>query len=373
MRAYRHAVLLLAVCTWPCAVLAEGSCPGVKCSIVQSACYGAADLEPITCGLYYGCCYKKTDDLPVGDNDCRNSPCGPGCPNDVCISSGQLQQGLTVGEAPPSTRSSVALASAGILTVELAVQADSSVSYTWWNLGQASRSWQSLSGDVQATLAPAASLVGTYLFAAVRGGDGQLYLNQGSVNKASTGWQRMSFRSSTSPALTSSGRTTAIVARGTDGRVAYNSWDLGQGQGAWRDITMSTLTSGPAAAALIGSYLFVVARGADGQLYLNQGGLNRKFVGWRRMNLQTRMPASAASSGNVTVVAALDSAGNVVYTWWRLGEGARAWTVIAGSPPTDAAPTVSLVGDYAFVAVIGRDGRVHLNQGTLGQSFVGWR
>ncbi len=355
---------------------AAGQCVNVDCNSVQTICYALLDLDPVTCGVYYGCCYKKSDGLPIGDNDCRANPCGPGCPNDYCIQSGQvgpLQQGLTVGSPQITTNASPGASASGVLSVMVARRADGTVLYNWWNLGQGARGWQPLDASVRTNAAPAAALVGTYLFVIIRGQDGYLYLNQGTVNKSFVGWKRMDFQSDVAPSATASGKTTVLVARDKRGRLFYSSWELGQGASAWQEIVGDVPTVSTPAAALVGGYLFVVAKGTDGSLYLSQGGLNKKFVGWQPMGFESNVAAGATSAGETSVVVAKDSQGRVSYNWWNVGEGGKGWKSLADNVRTDMAPAASLVGDYLFVAITGRDGHIYLNQGNLGQPFVGWK
>jgi|KBSMisStaDraftv2_1062788.scaffolds.fasta_scaffold33316_2 hypothetical protein len=355
--------------------IADGKCTGVNCDAAQKICYATLDLDPISCGIYYGCCYGQPSDqpdLPHGDSECRNDPCGPGCPSDLCILSGQLQQALT-GQAQITTNVAPGACAAGVLSVLVAKGADGAVSYSWWNLGQGGHGWQQLDPTVRTNVAPAAALVGRYLWVVVRGTDGYLYLNQGTVNKPFVGWNRMNFQTDAAPGIASSGKTTVVVARDRSGRLMYNTWDLGQGGGGWTEIAADVPTVSTAAPALVGGYLFVVARGTDGNLYLNQGGLNKKFVGWRPMNFRSPAPTGATSAGTTTAVVARDTEGRVSYNWWNLGEGAKGWTALGPEVRTDVAPAASLVGDYLFVAAVTRDGLIHLNQGTLGKPFVGWK
>ncbi|SRR5713226_1589199 len=68
------------------AIIPSGGCDGVNCDAAQFFCFASLDLDPISCGLYYGCCQGQVSQAPTAD-DCRNNPCGPGCPSDLCIQS----------------------------------------------------------------------------------------------------------------------------------------------------------------------------------------------------------------------------------------------------------------------------------------------
>jgi hypothetical protein len=140
-----------------------------------------------------------------------------------------------------------------------------------------------------------------YIFAAIRGLDGTIQLNQGQVASPFVGWQSMGFKSPYSPALSSYGMTTVAVASNSAGHVFYNFWQLGKSGGGWNDLG-SSLTNSKPAAALVGSYLFVVIKGRDGQLYLNQGDLGKPFVGWHRLGFSTITAPAATSADNRAVV-----------------------------------------------------------------------
>lgn len=357
--------------------MAGGRCRvAVDCNAAQKACEFFGGQEFISCGVWYGCCEVRSPGLDPRDNlaiQCRTSPCGPGCPSDTCIGSGQL--GLTNGSVrePVTTRLALGVASFGILTVEVARKDDGSVAYNWWNLGQGSRGWQPLGNEMRTNHAPAVSLVGSYMFVVVSGIDGALYLNQGTVSKALTGWRRMNFQASSAPAISSSEATTAIVARNRQGRLYYQSWTLGQAAGAWKEIPDGARTVDAPAVALTGNYLFVVARTSDNHLMLNQGAINGKFTGWKDMGLASASAASITSSGTTTAVVARSNDGRVMYNWWRLGEAGKGWRPVDGTPGSKVSPAASLVDEYLFLVAPGDDGQIRLNQGTIGQAFAGWR
>src|SRR5262249_296537 len=84
----------LAAALWTPSASADGNgkCnPTPDSHSAQAICFATLDLDPISCGIYYGCCYGDPSP-PIGDPDCRNMPCAPGCPSDICIQSGGLTQ-----------------------------------------------------------------------------------------------------------------------------------------------------------------------------------------------------------------------------------------------------------------------------------------
>ena len=82
--------------------------------------------------------------------------------------------------------------SSGNMTAIVATSTDGRIFYNWWELGQGASKWVELDGSGRTDAAPAAAMVGNlnnYLFVAVKGLDGQLYLNQGDLGKTFVGWQ----------------------------------------------------------------------------------------------------------------------------------------------------------------------------------------
>ena len=59
--------------------------------------------------------------------------------------------------------------------------------YNWGKLGGGGSGWIDIGGQTQAS--PAAALIGTYLFVAVRGMDGNVWINQGELGKPFVGWK----------------------------------------------------------------------------------------------------------------------------------------------------------------------------------------
>ena len=179
--------------------------------------------------------------------------------------------------------------------------------------------------------------------------------------------------SDTAPALATSGVLSVLVAKRTDGTLTYTWWNLGEGSRPWSNLDPGVRTDGAPAAALVGKYLFVVIKGTDGALYLNQGNVGGSFVGWRKLGITSSSAASAASSGNTSVVAARNTFDGVSYSWWDLGGAASQWIDIPGNIKINSAPTVLLTGRHVFVVAKALDGMLYLNQGELGGNYSGWQ
>jgi hypothetical protein len=355
-------ILLQACCL---AVAFAGTCSTIDCGHVKDVCFASLDLDPVTCGLYYGCHCNSTAHTESGP--CDSEPCGAGCSSDACSYSAKLR----VGAAEITTDFGPALSSATNLTVAVAVQRDKSVVYDWWNLGQGDRGWLPLNGFSSDT--PAVALNGTYAFIISRRLDGSLFLNQGEVSGSFVGWRPMGFVAKTAPVATSSGNITAVAAIADDGSMRYSWWSLGGAASAWQTIATPTPGWSKPAIALVGNYMFVISRAPDGQLHVNQGQLGSTFVGWQRMDYVSSRTPTAAGSANTTIVVASDSQGRFAYTWWKLGSAGNGWTTLNGTIVTRGEPSVSLLGNYLFLAVTDSSGKIRINQGTLGGAFTGWQ
>jgi hypothetical protein len=178
-------------------------------------------------------------------------------------------------------------ASEGNTSVVAATSTEGRIFYNWWNLGQGGSGWIEMPGGGSTDAAPAAALVGAdndYLFAAVKGLDGNVYLNQGTLGGAFVGWRQVGFQTDAALGAASAGDTTVLVAKAADGRIFYTFWNLGQSGSGWIEMPGGGSTDAAPAAALVGAdndYLFAAVKGLDGNVYLNQGTLGGAFVGWR--------------------------------------------------------------------------------------------
>jgi hypothetical protein len=347
--------------------MAGNTCSSVNCGDVQEVCYAALDLDPVSCGLYYGC--HCNESARTSSDSCGDDPCAPGCASENCSLSAQLA--LSTGKPSIKSNTAPAVASAGVLTVLVAKEQDGSVSYNWWNAGQGARGWFSLGGMY--SLAPAVALDGNYAFVIGRGIDGTLYLNQGEISKPFVGWRTMNFSAQSSPTATASKDISVVAALDRAGHIEYTWWDLGKAGAAWKDVAAPVAGASRPAAALVDHYLFLIVRGNDDVLYLNQGELGGAFVGWQSMNFRSSRPVAAASDGQVTVVVASDPSGNFFYTWWSLGESAGEWVKLVNPVVSNSEPAISITGRNVFISVTTPDGTVRLNQGVLGGAFTGWR
>jgi hypothetical protein len=183
--------------------------------------------------------------------------------------------------------------------------------------------------------------------------------------------------SKVAPSMGASNNTVVLIK--PDDRISYTWWKLGEGLKDFSEIDGNSRSNATPAVALVGDmddYLFVVVKTIDNLLYLNQGQLGKTFVGWNSMNFQTNISPGSTSSANTTAIIAVGPAGRIFYTWWGLGEGAKAFSELDGGGHTDTTPAVTLVGNghnYLFSIIKGIDDYLYLNQGNLGNRMVGWQ
>ncbi|MBV8095776.1 MAG: hypothetical protein JO110_21615 [Acetobacteraceae bacterium] len=191
-----------------------------------------------------------------------------------------LFQGLQTTVAPAATIVNNGTWPIGAYT-PVVVAADAH-GLVYYDMGLDPNGWRELAGGGRTDAALAAALAGdSYLFVVAKGLDGQLYLNQGELGGSFTGWEGLGFSTNLAPAASSAGNTTVLVATGTDGRVYYDWWALGEGGHGLRPLDGDGRTDAAPAAALMGNnYLFILAKGLDGHIYLNQGELGGSFTGW---------------------------------------------------------------------------------------------
>ena len=272
------------------------------------------------------------------------------------------------------TRNVLSFLSENRNVVFVATDTEGRIFYNRSVFGKGGQGWRELEGGGRTDAAPAAALVGTYLFVVVKGLDGNIYLNQGELGQPFVGWETSGdFKTDVAPGACSAGDNIVFVANDTEGRIFYNWSVFGQGGQGWRELEGGGRTDAAPAAALVGTYLFVVVKGLDGNIYLNQGELGQPFVGWETSgDFKTDVAPGACSAGDNIVFVANDTEGRIFYNWSVFGQGGQGWRELEGGGRTDAAPAAALVGTYLFVVVKGLDGNIYLNQGELGQPFVGW-
>ena len=74
-------------------------CANVNCDAAWATC--VLLFNPVSCDMVKECCVDG-----YVEPDCRNNPCGPGCPNDLCITSGQYGLNNPVRVNPPPSMGS---------------------------------------------------------------------------------------------------------------------------------------------------------------------------------------------------------------------------------------------------------------------------
>lgn len=248
-------------------------------------------------------------------------------------------------------------------------------------LGQASQGWLELEGSGRTDAAPAAALVGNnpYVFTAIKGLNGYVYVNQGGLGGQYVGWQSdYAFETKVAPAVATTPDGVLFFAIDLQGRILFNRAVLGQAGQGWVEVGGNGRTDASPAAALVGNtpYIFAAVKGLDGYIYINQADLGGPWVGWRSdYAFQTDVAPAVATTPDGVIFFAKDLHGRILSNRVVLGQAGQGWVEVGGNGRTNAAPAAALVGDnpYIFAAVKGYDGHFYLNQAGLGASWVGWQ
>lgn len=152
--------------------------------------------------------------------------------------------------------------------------------------------WKEPNGEGRTDAAPAVSIVTSqdYMFIAVKGLDGYIYLNQGNSSGPFVGWQTSyDFQTDVAPALASLAsptlKRTYLFAKHPDGRIFYNWWDLGSGGNGWREVDGFGRTDAAPSATGFNDRVVVTIKGLDGHLYRNTSSPNETtFNNWVRIS-----------------------------------------------------------------------------------------
>jgi hypothetical protein len=245
-------------------------------------------------------------------------------------------------------------------------------------LGQAGQGWLEVPGDVRTNAPPAAATVRStpYLFAAIKGPDGYVWINQGGIGGPYVGWRRTDFQTDVAPAVASFQDGVIFFAKDPQGRIFSNRTVLGTAGDGWRELDGAGRTDAPPAAAVVGNvpYVFVAIKGPDGYVWINQGGVGGPYVGWQRTDFQTNVAPAVASFANGVVFYAKDLQGRIFSNRVVLGAAGDGWRELEGNGRTDASPAAAVTGsaEYHFVAIKGLDGNIWINQGDPGGPYLYW-
>ena len=288
---------------------------------------------------------------------------------------------LSVGHPSPlATHVAPGLASVGDSFMLFATSSDGRIFANRCVLGQNFQGWIEMEGGGRTDAGPTAAAIGTYMFVAIKGLDGHVYLNQGELGQPFIGWGRIDgIDTDVAPGLASVGDSFMLFATSSDGRIFANRCVLGQNFQGWIEMEGGGRTDAGPTAAAIGTYMFVAIKGLDGHVYLNQGELGQPFIGWGRIDgIDTDVAPGLASVGDSFMLFATSSDGRIFANRCVLGQNFQGWIEMEGGGRTDAGPTAAAIGTYMFVAIKeldegpNRPGHVYLNQGELGQPFIGW-
>lgn len=237
--------------------------------------------------------------------------------------------------------------------------------------------WFEVPGTVSG-FPPAATAVGTYLFTAVTGPYGWLYINQGEFGHPFSGWQRDpgGLVSDVAPALAAVDNNLYLFVKTTDGRIQYNWAPLGKGGVGWKEVDGGGRTLLAPAACGISGHVFVAVTGLDGHLYVNQADLGHSFGAWFQdpsAPLSDTAPALAVVGNDIYFfVKGMDN--RIYYNWARFRKGGVGWKEVEGGGSTNSAPAACGLNSSGaiFCFIRGLDDRIYLNQATAEQPFGFW-
>jgi hypothetical protein len=148
-------------------------------------------------------------------------------------------------------------------------------------LGEAFHGWVEVEGDGRTDAAPSAGAVGSHVFLAIKGLDGNMYLNQADLGHPFGQWFSQVMRTDASPAVTGTGDKVYFFGMDPDGRVFYDWAVLGQGGHGWAEIGGSARGTEGVSAGAVGNHLFVGIRAHDGRIRINQADVGGAFSGWQ--------------------------------------------------------------------------------------------
>ena len=175
------------------------------------------------------------------------------------------------------------------------------------------------------------------------------------------------------PAVAGVGDSVYFFAKTSDGRIMYQTAQLGQAGLCFTEVDGNGRTDAAPAAAAIGNAMCLVAvKGLDGHVAINQADLGHPFGQWFPSDMITDAAPAVAGVGNNVYFFAKAPDGRIRYNRAQLGQGGVGWNDVEGNGRTDAAPAAAAVGTHVFVAVKGLDGHVAINQADLGHPFGQW-
>ncbi len=133
-------------------------------------------------------------------------------------------------------------------------------------------------------------------------------------------------------------------------------------------------------AAAINGTVYLAARGKDGSVWLDQFGIQpgqtmqlSNEVGWRTSrDFKTDAAPGLVAAGNRIYMFARSTDSRIFYNTWAQGGGGAGWKEVEGSGRILSAPAAAAVGTHLYVAGIGLDGKVILNQADAGKPFGQW-
>jgi hypothetical protein len=175
-----------------------------------------------------------------------------------------------------------------------------------------------------------------------------------------------------SPAVAGVGNSVYFFARTSDGRIMYQTAEIGQAGLCWMEVEGNGRTDVAPAAAAVGTHVFVAIKTLDGHVAINQADLGQPFGQWFPSDIVTDAAPAVAGVGNEVYFFAKTTDGRIMFNRAPLGAGGVGWKEVDGNGRTATSPAAGAVGNHVFVAIKASDGQVSINQADLAQPFGQW-
>lgn len=251
-------------------------------------------------------------------------------------------------------------------------RSDGRIFYNRAILGQAGSGWTEMEGNGKTDRSPASGAVGTHLFIAIKGLDGQIYLNQADEGNPFGQWFPMNFKTDVAPCLVGIGKSIFMFAKGLDQKIYLNQAVLGSGFSGWFEVQGNGRTDASPSAGVVNNHVFVAIKGLDGKLYLNQADFGHAFGQWFPLNFNSNVAPGLVGVQNSIFVFAKGLDERIYLSQAEIGHKFSGWFEVQGNGKTNLSPTAAAIKNHVFVGIKGLNNLVRTNQADFGHAFGQW-
>jgi len=281
----------------------------------------------------------------------------------------------STGPSAPShflTQLSPGVAGAGHAAYFFATRTDERVYFNRAVLGQGGSGWSEVDGNGRTNAAPSAAAIGTHLYVAIKGLDGQILLNQADDGKSFGQWFPLNFQSDLAPAVATVSNRVFVFGVSRDHRVFATQAVLGSAFSPWVELQGQGQSITAPSAASVGTHLFVGITGIGGLVQLNQAELGHAWSGWQSLKFNSIVAPALTSVGNSIFVFARAASGSIQLDQAPLGKAFSGWFEVQGGGRTASAPAAASIGNHIFVVIRDPSDNVSTNQTDFGKAFGSW-